>query len=233
MADALPVNQERAVVFLHGSNRTFDGAWPIAAHIEHARFAVMPGYGDGTAVAFEQDAWESTLLRTCSPGAVVVAHSYGGPIAMRAAARRPDLIAGLVLFEPAAYALARGNAAVEAHIDRVQPVLDTAAEMRIAQFAVAFAAAVTGAAGPPPVSPDELLAADRQRRLPGPWTLDTPLDVDVPMLVITGGWNEEYEAIASQLHRARRMILTGYGHRPQDHPSAADALMEFTRQLQR
>lgn len=171
MADALPGNRERAVVFLHGSNRTFDRAWPIAAHVEHARFAVMPGYGDGAAVPFEQDAWESTLIGTCSPGAVVVAHSYGGPIAMRAAARRPDLIAGLVLFEPAAYALARGNAAVEAHIDRVQPVLDTAAEIGTAQFAVAFAAALTGTAGTSPVSPDELLAADRQRRLPGPWAM--------------------------------------------------------------
>lgn len=233
MADALPGNRERAVVFLHGSNRTFDRAWPIAAHVEHARFAVMPGYGDGAAVPFEQDAWESTLIGTCSPGAVVVAHSYGGPIAMRAAARRPDLIAGLVLFEPAAYALARGNAAVEAHIDRVQPVLDTAAEIGTAQFAVAFAAALTGTAGTSRVSPDELLSADRQRRLPGPWALDTPSDVDVPMLVITGGWNEEYEAIASQLHRARRMTLTGYGHRPQDHPGAADALLGFAGQLQR
>ncbi|MBF4616262.1 alpha/beta fold hydrolase [Curtobacterium sp. VKM Ac-1376] len=233
MADSLPVSRERAVVFLHGSNRTFDRAWPVAAHLEQVRFAVMPGYGDGTAVAFDQDAWESALVNICSPGDVVVAHSYGGPIAMRAAARHPDLIAGLVLFEPAAYGLARGNAAVEAHIERVQPLLEAAAEMGSAQFAVAFAAAMTGTAGPPPVSSDELLAADRQRRLPGPWTLDTPTGVDVPMLVITGGWNEEYEAIASELHRARRMTLTGHGHRPQDHPRAAAAVSKFTSLLRK
>lgn len=43
------------------------------------------------------------LLDTCADGAVVVvAHSFGGAVALQLAAARPDLVAALVLLDPAA-----------------------------------------------------------------------------------------------------------------------------------
>lgn len=224
---------DHAIVFLHASNRSTARAWPMAAELPGSRFAVMPGYGTDDVVPFDQDAWEAALVAACPPGAVVVAHSFGGPVAMRAAARRPDRIAGLVLLEPGAYALARGHAAIEAHIARVQPVLDAAADLDAVAFGAAFAAALTGGPADPPVTPDDVRAAERQRMLPGPWSLDTPTAVGVPVLVVTGGWHEEYETIAAAVPDARRVTLHGHGHRPQDHPDAASVVSTFIAGLPR
>ncbi|PYY36347.1 MULTISPECIES: alpha/beta fold hydrolase [unclassified Curtobacterium] len=217
----------RELVFLHASNRSPSRAWSSVGTLPGARFAAMPGYDAGPPVWFEQDRWERRLLRACGTGSAVVAHSFGGPVAMRAAARRPDLVSVLVLFEPGAYALARGHASVEEHVRRVQPVLDQASLLAPAQFAVAFTAALTGRSPAPPRDADALLAAERQRRLPGPWTLDTPERPGVPTLVITGGWNDEYETIASRIADARHVTLVGHGHRPQDHPDAARVVRDF------
>lgn len=221
-----------AFVFLHASNRTVDRAWPVASGLPDARFARMPGYDSESAepVPFDQDAWESRLLRACPEGAVVVAHSFGGPVAMRAAARRPDLVQALVLFEPAAYALARGTTAVEDHIRRMQPVLDRAGAHDAPSFAVAFGDAMTGRPGASaPTTAAELLAAERQRMLPGPWTLDTPDRTGVPTLVVTGGWNDEYETIAARIDGAAHVVLAGHGHRPQDHQDATRVVLDFVR----
>lgn len=51
----------------------------------------------------------------------------------------------------------------------------------------------------------------------------------VPTLVVTGGWNDEYEAIAERLARsgAERVELSGSKHRPQDHPGFESALADF------
>ena len=215
------------MVFLHASNRSPDRAWSAVGELPGARFAVMPGYSADGPATFDQDRWGARLLEACDAGATVVAHSFGGPVAMRAAARRPDLVRALVLFEPAAYALARGNPAIEDHIRRVQPVLDRAATLPAAEFAVAFATELAGQTIAPPTDSADLLAAERQRRLPGPWSLDTPDRIGVPTLVVTGGWNDEYEAIASRIVGARHVTLAGHGHRPQDHPEAVGVVRSF------
>lgn len=218
------------IVFLHASNRSTARAWSAVGGLPGARFAVMPGYDSTEPVWFDQDRWEHRLLEACGTGAAIAAHSFGAPVAMRAAVRRPDVVRALVLFEPGAYALARGNPAVEDHVRRVQPVLDRASELPPAEFAVAFTAAVSRRTIASPTRAGDLLAAERQRRLPGPWTLDTPGCIGVPTLVVTGGWNDEYEAIASRIVGARHVTLVGHGHRPQDHPDAAGVVRAFLDQ---
>jgi hypothetical protein len=54
-----------------------------------------------------------------------------------------------------------------------------------------------------------------------------PDRIGVPTLVVTGGWNDEYEAIASRIVGARHVTLAGHGHRPQDHPDAAGVVRSF------
>jgi hypothetical protein len=48
----------------------------------------------------------------------------------------------------------------------------------------------------------------------------------LPTLVVTGGWNAEYEAIAQALAAAgaEHRVLEGAGHRPQDLPDFARLL---------
>lgn len=222
-------------VFVHGSTRRSRAeAWPQQVGIPNAVFATMPGYGGETPVEFSQRRWEDTILGFCVGPSCVVAHSYGGPIAMSAARRRPDLIRALVLLEPAAYALARGVPAVGQHIDRMSPVLDRAPDLDPAEFWSLFMSAMTGQP-PQPARSDEMHRAERQRLLPGPWTLSTPTDVagDVPTLVLTGGWNDEYEAIADRIVGARHEVLPGFGHRPHDHPNATALMREHTAKASR
>lgn len=214
-------------MFLHASNRSPRRAWGDLLDLPDARVAWMPGYDSEVAARFDQDRWEERLLTACRSGSTVVAHSFGGAVAMRAAVRRPDLVAALVLLEPAAYALGRGHEAVEEHIRRVQPVLDRASDRTAEEFAADFAAAMSGDRLTPPLGADALLAARRQRMLPGPWTLDTPSELDVPTLVVTGGWNDEYEVIAARIRGARHVTLVGHGHRPQDHPEVVDVVTDF------
>ena len=79
---------------------------------------------------------------------------------------------------------------------------------------------------PQAVRPEELIRAERQRLTPGPWTIRTPnlVGMIVPTMVITGGWNQEYEEIGKRIIGANLRTLTGYGHRPQDHPAANDLI---------
>jgi hypothetical protein len=51
----------------------------------------------------------------------------------------------------------------------------------------------------------------------------------VPTLVATGGWSELYEEIARALVTlgARHAVMSGRGHRVQDHPDASRLLGAF------
>ena len=153
----------------------------------------------------------------------LVAHSYGGLVAILAAGLAPKRIRSLTLFEPAAYSLARGRPGVEALIERMTPVVDQAPLLGAVEYQNLFLTALTGSL-PGPLNGSDILAAERDRLLLAPWVFELPEDVlsAVPTLVVTGDWNEEYEEIAEAMEKAgaRHAQLVGYGHRVQDHPGA-------------
>lgn len=70
----------------------------------------------------------------------------------------------------------------------------------------------------------------RVRAVPPPWNYvyDASFITAVPTLVITGGWNALYEEVAAALVEAgaRRAVLAGYEHRPQDPEQASRLLLE-------
>ncbi|WP_176505634.1 hypothetical protein [Curtobacterium sp. 314Chir4.1] len=43
----------------------------------------------------------------------------------------------------------------------------------------------------------------------------------------TGGWNAECETIAARLTGGTHVTLPGHGHRPQEHPDAAQVVLDF------
>lgn len=55
----------------------------------------------------------------------------------------------------------------------------------------------------------------------------------IPTLVVTGGWNDEYETIAGVLvaHGASHHLLRGHQHRPQDAPGFLDVVTPFVESL--
>jgi pimeloyl-ACP methyl ester carboxylesterase len=96
------------ITFIHGSGRAGAANWSSQrGRFEDAVFLTMPGYRDESPTPTDMDAWVERVLGV--DGELdLVAHSYGGIAAILAAARAPERVRSLTLFEPAAYSLARG-----------------------------------------------------------------------------------------------------------------------------
>jgi len=80
-----------------------------------------------------------------------------------------------------------------------------------------------------PTTDHQNLAAERLRLVASPW--EAPVDIclvaRVPTLVLTGGWNAEYEATARALRHvgAEHRVLAGAGHRRHDDGRFNDLLV--------
>ena len=222
------------LVFAHGSGRAGADNWPLQAKLTtDAVFLTFPGYGQNLPRATNIDAWVHCILDACIGPSHIVAASYGGIAAIRAAAERPDLIRSLILFEPAAYSLARGQTNVEARIDRMSPIMGLAPHLSASDYFVKFIRALTDVEPSPPRADVEMTDAERLRLLAPPWSYSLPTHVfrDVPTLVVTGGWNQEYEEIAEAitLLGGEHRELLGHGHRVADHEKANELIMAWSR----
>lgn len=215
----------RERLYVHGGGRRGAEAWPHVAAPD-ARFVSFP---DGLSVAQQTDA----LAGDVGPGALVFAHSIGAvPVAL--AARQLDA-AGLVLIEPALYDLARGHEAIERHIGIVTEARALAAEGDLRGFWAILRPLMFGGPFDEALWDEEQALAERWAHTNLPWghgVRGRMLD-GIPCLVVTGGWNAEYEAIADVLttRGARRLVLPGAQHRPQDLPGFGAAVQTFEESL--
>lgn len=221
------------LVFAHGAGRSGAEAWPQQfALAERSVFVTFPGYGQDPPRRTDMDAWVQTLFAASSEPVHLIAHSYGSIPAVLAAAQQPGWCRSLLLFEPALYWLARGSASVEDHIARLTAVMNDAAELDTVTFWRRWVTAMTGTSPTAPMTPAELVAAERFRLLVPPWTYEVPSATfaAVDTLVVTADWNQEYEDIAAALAAlgAEHRHLGGYGHRVVDHPAASDLIIGWT-----
>lgn len=215
------------VVFVHGAGRSGADAWPAQRSqpdLGDLVFVVRFGFAkeeDGQPTDFDED--RRRVVEAMGDGAHLVAHSYGAVAALMAASSAPDRVRSVVLLEPACFSLARGGAAVEAHISAMSAALSdkTLSDEEL------FAAFLRSVGAEPPPGPLQGAALDSARRLRlqrGPWEadLDPAVIGMVPTLVVTSGDSELSEATAEVLESlgADRFVLPGTGHRPQDDPSA-------------
>jgi pimeloyl-ACP methyl ester carboxylesterase len=210
------------VLFVHGSVVNGDATWaaqrPLAARFELVipnRRGFPPG-PDVEAVDYEDEAaWLDPLLE---PGAHLVGHSYGGVIALFAAARRPELVRSLTLVEPPAFAVARGNPVADGFAARSTLLWESGPHDPEA-FLRGFLEAVNA---PPPrgeVSPALLQGARTLMVERYPWTAQIPLEdlaaTTFPKLVVSGGHSEAFDAVCDVLQErldAERAVLPGAGH---------------------
>ena len=167
-------------------------------------------------VDFEDEArWFEQYLE---PGAHVAGHSYGGVIALLAAARRPELVRSLTVVEPPAFGVARDVPAVEGFVDRM------ACHWREAprdpdEFLRRFLRLV-GASVPPGRFRPELLQGARLLMVErSPVEAEIPLGTlaraPFPKLVVSGGHDAAFEAVCDVLAErldAERAVLRGAGH---------------------
>lgn len=226
------MDAQSPLVFVHGGGRAGRAAWPEQqAAFPDAAYPTLSGFGDDEPAVPDIRNWAAQILEACGEGAHVVAHSYGGLPAVQAATGAAGVVRSMVLFEPALYSLARGAEHVEDHIARMSPVIAAAPGLTAAEYGLAWFTAIGAPTSAAPTTAAELRMAERLRLLPAPWDIPAPASVfaEIPTLVVTGGWNEEYEEIASALVQlgATHRRLIGFGHRAQDHPEAHDLIREW------
>jgi pimeloyl-ACP methyl ester carboxylesterase len=229
------------LVLVHGSvlggRATWTAQRPLADEFELV-VVDRPGFPPNPPVDrvdFEADA--QLVAGLLEPGDHLVGHSYGGVVALLAAASRPEAIASLTLIEPPATRVAVGIPVVDdfAEAGRLLYASGSADDPEI--FLRRFLNAVGSELEPPRPLPPELeqgaraLAVER-----GPWEAEIPLDAlgagTFPKLVVSGAHHPAFDAICDVLEReldAERLVLPGFGHAVQRHPEFNERLADFVR----
>jgi pimeloyl-ACP methyl ester carboxylesterase len=209
-------------LFVHGSVANADLTWsaqkPLADRFEIVapnRRGFPPG-PDVERVDFEDEAvWLKQFLDRETH---LVGHSYGGVIALLAAALRPDLVGSLTVIEPPAFGVARGNPAVDEITARIEEHW-TRGPRDPGEFLRGFFGLV-GAAAPPGTFTPALLQGARTLMVErSPAEAVIPFDdlagAPFPKLVVSGGHSAAFEAVCNVLERrlgAQRAVLPGAGH---------------------
>jgi pimeloyl-ACP methyl ester carboxylesterase len=155
----------------------------------------------------------------------LVGHSYGGCVALVAAARRPQAVASLTLIEAPVFAAARYDPEVQAFRKKLGDVLT--ADLEPIQRLMAFVREVAVPRDPesPRPTPEQLAAMGAglaSMRHPTQWdgriALETVARAHIPLLAVTGGWSPALEAIGEGLAAAtggeHRVVASGH-HFPQ------------------
>jgi len=165
----------------------------------------------------------------------VLGHSYGGGVALRVAAQKPEMIRSLILIEPNVIDMAASDPEVRQMLmELAQAIQITDLRERVIKF--------SGVLGIHKDWPDPL--TDTYRQLsenlpillkPNPNALtsqhfaDQVAAADIPALVISGGhrtsWEHVCDTIAGVIH-AQRAVVTGFAHAPQYNAADFNATLE-------
>ena len=226
-------------MLVHGSVAGAAPTWAAQRPLTE-RFELLlverPGFPPGPPVErvdFEQDALlVRDLLRD---GDHLVGHSYGGVVALLAAAGRPDALRSLTVMEPPATRVARGNPDADRFGESARVYWETGPRDDPEGFLRGFLDAVGSAWHPPSPLPTDLEQGARALVVErGPWEAEIPLDVlreaPFPKLVVSGAHHLAFEAICDVLERelpAERALLPGVGHTLARHPDFNRVLADF------
>jgi pimeloyl-ACP methyl ester carboxylesterase len=236
-----------AVVLVHGSIQN-SLTWTRQLRLGDEFTLILPdrpGYPPNPPLAssdlahsIDFDVQAVEMAELLGEGAHLAGFSYGGVIALLAAARRPEAVWSLTVIEPPCLGVARGVPAVEETVAAYERVygLDDMEEF-VARFAAVF--------GPEGRVPSVVAAGDEQGALAlmaeqAPWEAEIPLralaEAGFPVLVCSSGGHPAYEAVCDVLTRelgAERVVLPGAGHGVQWAPEFNDIFAGFLRRARR
>jgi pimeloyl-ACP methyl ester carboxylesterase len=218
------------LLLLHGSVTNATLSWGSQAGLAD-RFELVlpnrPGFPPGPPVErvdFERDAvWLEGVVQ---PGDHLVGHSYGGVIGLLAAPRLP--LASLTVIEPPAFGVARGDPSVERWLEVAAQLPRDSVRTHLEAF---FRHVGASFPLPDPLPPDLQQGADSfySERRPDEAVI-TLEPLPYPVLVVTGGHEPAFEAVADVLCErlgAERLVLRGAGHAVQRAPGFNQELEAF------
>ena len=216
------MDSQPRLLLVHGSVVSADLTWsaqkPLADRFEIVapnRRGFPPG-PDVERVDFEDEAvWLEQFLE---PGTHLVGHSYGGVIALLAAAKNPEQLRSLTVIEPPAFGAARGIPAADEFMATVEEHW-TNGPRDPAEFLRGFLGLV-GSSTPPGNFTPELLQGARTLMVERPPSeavipFDELSSAPFPKLVVSGGHSAAFEALCDVLEKrlgAQRAVLPGAGH---------------------
>jgi pimeloyl-ACP methyl ester carboxylesterase len=204
----------RVLVFVHGAGRSGASAWPS---VDRPDALVL----DLAACPTVEDQVTAVASAITAPS-VVVAHSYGAIPAVLAVRTIRQRVTALVLIEPALYDVARGHPAIERYIARMHDARRAYELSGPESYWRAVRPLMFGGPFDETRWADEQALAARFFTIRPPWGFGIgAADVaSTRMIVVTGDWNAEYDAIAESLvaEGAEHRVLKGAQHRPQDLP---------------
>jgi pimeloyl-ACP methyl ester carboxylesterase len=207
---------------VHGSVVNAELTWSAQKPLE-ARFEIaapnrrgFPPGPDVDRVDFEDEAvWLEQFLE---PGTHLVGHSYGGVIALLAAARHPGLVRSLTVIEPPAFGIARGRPGVDEFIEAIERHWRDGPSDP-GEFLRGFFALMGTSSPPGQFSPAFLQGSRTLRVERPPMEAEVPFEelaqAAVPILVVSGAHSAAYDAVCDVLEEqlgAERAVLPGAGH---------------------
>jgi pimeloyl-ACP methyl ester carboxylesterase len=216
------MNSQPRLLLVHGSVVNAAQTWraqkPLSQRFEIVapnRRGFPPG-PDVERVDFEDEAdWLEPFLE---PGTHLVGHSYGGVIALLAAARLPELVRSLTVIEPPAFGVAQGDPAADEFTRRIEEHW-TNGPLDPAEFLRGFLSLVGSSIPPGDFTPELLQGARTLMVERSPAEAVIPLEelrgAPFPKLVVSGGHSAAFEAVCDVLEErlgAQRAVLKGARH---------------------
>ena len=223
------------IVLVHGSaqgssaggDRHFTAQRKLGERGYQAIVPDRPGHGRSPSPGRPDDAeadgaWVVQLL---GDGAHLVGHSFGACVALAAAAMKPNAVRSLTLIEPAMPKIAIGHPAVLKFglSLMMATVFSFSADERAERFSkiVGIPESMRVAAG----SEEAKRVGEGLKTLKLPtkqqltqW-LNTVKKANIPLLVVTGGWNSAFETLADRVATiggGSRSVIRSEHHFPQN-----------------
>jgi pimeloyl-ACP methyl ester carboxylesterase len=212
------------VVLVHGSIVDARRTWRRQLELADAWELCIPnrpGFAASPPLARGDFEAEAPLMADLlGDGAHLVGHSYGGVIALLAAAARPEAVRSLTVSEPGSLRVAAGDPAVDAVIAQGDELYRRRSEVTPRDFVLLFRSGLHSAHETPEELPEWLERGARHAMEERPpWEAEVPLDAlaaaSFPTLVISGDHSPAFEAVCDVLAErigGERAVIRGRGH---------------------
>ncbi len=227
-------NQGPKVVLVHGSaqgskvggDHHFSAQQRLAERGWQLLVPDRPGHGRSPDPGRPDDAEADGALvaELLGDGAHLVGHSFGGCVALAAAAKRPEAVKSLTIIEPAMAAMALDKPFVKGFVFRIVSILlfSLSAESRIKRFVKLVNIPPEIRGGSDPAELKRMGRAIKELKLPTKPELLREWDIvkraGIPVFVVSGGWLPAFESISDEAARVsdgRRLVIRSPHHFPQ------------------